>query len=339
MQILRNVSLKPYNTFGIDVSARYLAVVRSLNDLQQLLRTDIYRNNRRYILGGGSNILLVNDFDGLIIINEIYGINVLRKDDTHIDIRAGGGENWHAFVMYCVYNDFAGVENLALIPGKVGAAPIQNIGAYGVELKDVFLQLEAVNLETAARETFDHAACRFAYRNSYFKNEGKGRYFITTVTMRLNRRPALNLSYYALEEALKDVNPKQLDIRTVSETVSRIRVSKLPDPRTIGNSGSFFKNPEVSPETHDRLKAEFPDLRAFELPGGGYKLAAGWMIEQCGWRGKRVGNTGAYKNQALVLVNHGGATGTEVRKLAEAIQDSVKQKFGIHLTPEVNIVE
>lgn len=335
--IQENVSLLPYHTFGIEVSARYFATINTVDEMRELLQDPRFRPLPKLILGGGSNVLFTSDFPGLVIRNQLKGIGQVREDAAHVWVRAMSGEVWHELVLYCLDHDLAGIENLSLIPGTVGAAPMQNIGAYGVELREVFEELEAMNLETGEIEKFDHEQCQFGYRESIFKKEAKGRYFITAVTLRLNKVPEFNVSYGAIRNTLDEKGISDLSIRVISEAICEIRRSKLPDPAVLGNSGSFFKNPEIPQEQFKQLKAQFPEIVGYELPNGKVKVAAGWLIEQCGWKGKRVGETGSHARQALVLVNYGHAQGADVARLAADIQRSVKEKFGIELKPEVNI--
>ncbi|MBU6343059.1 MAG: UDP-N-acetylmuramate dehydrogenase [Bacteroidetes bacterium] len=330
------VSLLPYNTFGIDVSAAHFTTCQSVASLKEALKSGV---QPILILGGGSNILFTKPVDGLVIRNEIEGMEVVRSFENRVWVKVGGGVLWHDFVQWAVKQDFGGVENLSLIPGTVGAAPVQNIGAYGVELKDVFVKLEAVSLETGKLHHFSAADCAFAYRDSYFKRAGKNKFCITSVTLTLSKkRHRLNLSYGDILRTLQEMGVKKPEIADVSRAVVHIRSSKLPDPAKIGNCGSFFKNPEVERPVFESIRAEFPNLNGFDLPNGKVKIPAGWLIEQCGWKGKRVGNTGAYEKQALVLVNYGGAKGAEVKTLASMIIDSVKTRFGVNLEAEVNIL-
>ncbi len=335
----QNVSLLPYNTFHIDVNARYFVAVRSIDDVTSLLSTDVFRENKRTFLGGGSNILFTRDFDGLVIRNELRGIEVMNEDAESVVLKVQSGENWHSFVMYCVERNLGGIENLSLIPGTVGAAPMQNIGAYGVEVKDVIVEVEAVELGTGRVVTFDNAACKFGYRESYFKHEGKGRFFISSVTLRLTRKDhRYNTTYGALQETLRQISGGEPSIKAISDSVIHIRRTKLPDPAVVGNAGSFFKNPSVSESEFRELKKDYPDVPGYAEGSGMMKVPAGWMIEQCGWKGKRFSSIGVHPNQALVLVNYGGGTGSEIENLARKIQSSVKEKFNINLHPEVNII-
>jgi UDP-N-acetylmuramate dehydrogenase len=335
--ILENVSLKKYNTFGVEASARWYTEINTVEDLKSLFTDLKWKHTERLVLGGGSNLLLTKNFDGLIIRMNIKGItNEVIAD--RIIVRAGAGEVWNDLVMYCVENGFAGMENLSLIPGSVGASPIQNIGAYGVELKDVFQYCTAFDIETGTMLQFKKEDCEFAYRESIFKSKLKNKVIITSVDFNLSKMPLLNISYGAIAEELKLRGIKEPTIKDVSDVVSSIRVSKLPDPSTIGNSGSFFKNPTLSEEEFKQVKSSFPDTVHYCLPNNTVKLAAGWLIEQCGWKGKRIGDVGTWKNQALVLVNHGNATGSAIYDLSSAIISDVKLKFGVTLEREVNVL-
>lgn len=337
MKFKQHYSLKNYNTFGIDVRARYFVEVTTIAELQTAIEKNPLQRNVM-ILGGGSNLLLTKDVEKLVILNRIAGFEVVEEDQKTVVVRVGGGENWHEFVLECVRRNLGGVENLSLIPGTVGAAPIQNIGAYGVELKDVFERLEAVHLQTGKIEVFEVEDCRFGYRDSVFKRELKGKYAIAYVYFRLQKVAQLNTSYGAISSVLTQKRIAQPTIQDVSTAVIEIRQSKLPDPKVLGNSGSFFKNPELEQQQFNALQKRFPDIVHYPLPSGKVKVPAAWLIEQCGWKGKRVGNTGAYEKQALVLVNYGEASGVEVWQLAQAIAQSVKEKFGIEIAPEVNVL-
>ena len=284
-------------------------------------------------------MLLCNDYPGLLIRNAIKGLQIVHEDDDHVLLRVYSGESWHETVMYCVERNWGGIENLSLIPGTVGAAPMQNIGAYGVELEQVFDQLEALNLNTLELETFNKTQCAFGYRESVFKRQLKGQYFIYSVTFKLSKKPIIHADYGDIQAILneKGLSAETAGIKDVSDAVIHIRQSKLPDPKVLGNSGSFFKNPQISKEHFEALKLQFPDIKGYPQ-NDGIKVPAGWLIEQCGWKGKRVGNTGSHSKQALVLVNYGGATGSEIYQLAQDIIQSVADKFSIQLEPEVNIV-
>jgi len=337
LQIQENVSLKNFNTFGVEAKARYFVEINHQEELAELFMDAQWKHTNILILGGGSNMLLLNDYDGLVIRIYIRGIeHRISKDDVFVE--AGAGEVWNDLVNYCVAREYAGLENLSLIPGSVGASPIQNIGAYGVELKDVFHSCTAFEIATGTFKTFTKADCRFDYRESIFKNELKGQYIIVSVKFHLSLTPNFNLKYGAIEQELQNRHIDTPTLKDVSQVVSHIRVSKLPDPSTIGNAGSFFKNPIIGTEQFEKIHAKFPELVHYPAGEGMIKLAAGWLIEQCGWKGKVSGNTGTWKNQALVLVNHGGATGQEVYSFSSQIIDSVYTKFGVMLQREVNII-
>lgn len=340
INIQNNISLQPFNTFGISAIANQFISIKQSTDLQDLIQSDYLANRPVFILGGGSNILLKNDFDGIVLKMDILNKNIIQEDENHVWIKVGSGENWHEFVLWSLAQDYFGIENLSLIPGTVGASPIQNIGAYGVELKDVFHELEAINLKTGQSQIFSHQTCQFGYRNSIFKNELKGQFCITSVVFKLSKTPQLHINYGAIQRELEATNiPKnQWTPKMVSDVVIAIRSSKLPDPAKIGNSGSFFKNPTIPLAQFKILQKQFPNIVFYELPNDKIKVPAGWLIEQCGWKGKRVGNTGTYKNQALVLVNHGNATGEEIYQLSSDILASVLDKFGITLDREVNVI-
>jgi len=334
--IQQHISLLPYNTFGLEAHAAFFAEVFSTQELLDVLQSGI---QPVMILGGGSNMLLTSDVNGLVIKNSIGGIREVGSKGNKVYVQAGGGVVWHELVCWAVEHGFGGIENLSLIPGTTGAAPVQNIGAYGVELKDVFVELEAVDLGSGEIRTFDHATCRFGYRDSIFKHEAKGQYCITTVTLALTRSEhQLNISYGDIRKTLETNGISNPGIADISRAVIQIRSSKLPDPARIGNCGSFFKNPEVPRSVLDHILTTHPQAVHYDLPDGRVKIPAGWLIEQCGWKGKRVGNTGCYEKQALVLVNYGGATGQEVKDLAYVIIDSVEKTFGVRLEPEVNII-
>jgi UDP-N-acetylmuramate dehydrogenase len=337
MKLFENVSLKPYNTFGLDVTARYFSPFSSLSQLQEALDFSELQINL-LVLGGGSNILLTKDVDGVVLKNEVMGIEVVREDSMHVYVKAGAGVNWHEFVQYCLEHNYAGVENLSLIPGNVGASPMQNIGAYGVEIKDVFQELEAFHIKEQAYRTFSLEECQFGYRESVFKRKYRNQYVIMSVTYRLNKVPKYNTSYGAIRQELERMGVSDLSIQAISQAVINIRTSKLPDPKEVGNAGSFFKNPQVPNSQYESLKKEYPQIVAFPVDAEHTKLAAGWLIEQCGWKGYRKGDTGCYPKQALVLVNYGKATGAEIYELSKTIITSVKEKFGVTLEREVNII-
>lgn len=338
IEIKENYGLQELNTFHLDIHAKYFVVVNNHEEFHALMELDTFKKEHKFILGGGSNILFTGDYNGLIIKNNFSGIEQVGEDKNHFYVKSGAGEVWHQFVLYCISKNYAGVENLSLIPGSVGAGPIQNIGAYGVELKDVFHELSATDLNTGEEKIFDAVSCKFGYRNSIFKNELKNNLIITSVTFRLNKQPVFNTSYGAIEQELQKMQVKEKNIHAISEAVCRIRKSKLPDPALLGNCGSFFKNPEIEQSLFQQLKISFPSMPGYEVPDGRIKIAAGWLIEQCGWKGKKVGHTGSHKDQALVLVNYGGASGKEIVQLSADIQNSVLDKFGINLEAEVNIL-
>ena len=336
--ILKNASLKQYNTFGIEAKAKVFATFSSSEELKKLLLTREYKDAKKLILGGGSNVLFTKDFDGLILKNNIKGIEVDKEDDEFVWVKASAGESWHDLVLFAIENGYGGIENLSYIPGSVGAAPMQNIGAYGVEMKDVFFELEAMNIKTGDEVRFTKKRCLFGYRDSIFKNFYKDQYVITNVTIKLTKKPILNLSYGAIQTELHAMGIFRPTINDVSKAVIKIRQSKLPDPKEIGNSGSFFKNPVITKEKLEELKLKFPEIVSYAVNKKHVKLAAGWLIDQAGWKGKTIENYGVHKDQALVLVNHGGAKGEDIFKLSEDILADIKTKYGIELEREVNIM-
>lgn len=337
LQIQENISLKNFNTFGLEAFAKYFIEINHEADLIEIFADAKWQTINKLVLGGGSNMLFTRNFDGLVIRMNIRGIeNRINHDEVIVE--AGAGEVWNDFVNYCVDHGFAGVENLSLIPGSVGASPIQNIGAYGVELKDVFKSCKAFDISTGNFLEFNKEACHFGYRESIFKQDLKGKYIITSVKFILSLNANLNTRYGAIEQELAARNIAQPAIKDISQVVSHIRISKLPDPTTIGNAGSFFKNPIITKAQFDLIHKQFPDIVYFFVGNNDVKLAAGWMIEQCGWKGKTVGQTGTWKNQALVLVNHGSASGADIYNLSTEIINSVRLKFGVSLEREVNII-
>ncbi len=338
MNIQQDVSLKSYNTFGIDVKAAFMAEFINPQELISLINNSTYSNLSKLVLGGGSNILFTKNFEGLVLKNNIPGIEIIEDRGEDVLVKAGAGVKWHSLVTWCIDKGLGGIENLSLIPGNTGAAPIQNIGAYGVEIKDTFHQLEAVDITTGTASSYNRRQCEFGYRDSIFKKALKGKVVITSVTFALTRNPVLKLSYGAIEQQLKSMGIAIPDVKAVSDAVCAIRRSKLPDPVQIGNAGSFFKNPEISEIEIEALRKLYPGIVSFPLPGGNVKVAAGWLIEQCGWKGKVIGNTGSHKDQALVLVNYGNASGNEIWDLALTIQKSVREKFGVLIEPEVNVM-
>ena len=335
-----NVSLKLWNTFGIPANARFWAVITNETDLKTVLQNEAFRAMNRLVLGGGSNVLLTQDFDGLVLKIDVQGIKKVREDEQHVYLEVGAGVNWHELVMYCVDNGLAGMENLSLIPGTTGAAPMQNIGAYGVEIEQIFDSLTAVHIQTGEVRRFSHADCRFGYRESVFKHELKGQYIIMNVTFRLNKQPTFHTRYGAIQETLTEmgITDETLSIKAISDAVIHIRRSKLPDPAEIGNAGSFFKNPEIPKTQFDALKTQYPNLPGYPVDDNTVKVPAGWLIEQSGWKGRRIGDAGVHTKQALVLVNYGGATGYDILAIAGQVQQTVLEKFGIQLTPEVNVI-
>ena len=342
MQISENISLKKYNTFGVDVKAEYFAGFTNTNELNELLEfkkpTNTHQQPPVLILGGGSNILFTKNVDGLVLKNEIKGIEKINEDEDYIYIKAGAGENWHQLVLYSLQNNWAGLENLSLIPGNTGASPMQNIGAYGVEIKDVFYQLEAFHLQEKKIVNFGLKDCEFGYRESVFKRKLKGQFVTTSITFRLNKTPKFNTNYGAINQELEALGVKELSIQAISQAIINIRSSKLPNPAEIGNAGSFFKNPEIDAGTFEKLKDTNPAIVGYPVANGMVKLAAGWLIEQCGWKGYRKGDAGCHSKQALVLVNYGHAKGNEIYNLSGEIIQSVQDKFGVLLEREVNII-
>lgn len=342
MNFQENISLKAYNSFGIDAMAKYFASFNTLAELEEAIgftnRATGNGQMETLILGGGSNILFTKNYDGLVLKNQLTGIEKIDEDENYVYVKAGAGESWHELVLYCINHNLAGMENLSLIPGSVGASPMQNIGAYGVEIKDVFFSLEAFHLQDKKIITFNNSDCAFGYRESVFKEKYKNQFVITSVICRLNKKPVFNTSYGAIEKELELMGVKDISIQAISQAVINIRSSKLPNPAEIGNAGSFFKNPEIASHEFHKLTGMFPDIVGYELPNGNVKLAAGWMIEQCGWKGYRKGDAGCYTKQALVLVNYGNASGNEIYELSEQIINTVSQKFGVLLSREVNVV-
>jgi UDP-N-acetylmuramate dehydrogenase len=339
IQFEKNISLRAFNTFGVDAKAKYLVRIDTKEAFKELIRTEIYKSMPHLILGGGSNILFTKDFDGLVIKDELKGIEIISETDDKIDIKAWAGENWHSFVMYCVKNNYGGIENLSLIPGTTGAAPMQNIGAYGVEIKETVSEVEAIDLQTGDERIFKNEECRFDYRESVFKKELKEKYFISSVTLTLTKKNHFfNTSYGALQDTLKQMNASHITLQSISDAVIQIRKSKLPDPSVIGNAGSFFKNPIITLSHYEKLKKSYPLIPGYASESQLVKVPAGWLIEQCEWKGKKINHTGVHAQQALVLVNYGDAKGEEIFQLSLHVQSSVKEKFDIALTAEVNII-
>ena len=331
-------NLKPYNTFGIECYAQRYCEVHETNDLKELILKEKLLDQKHLILGGGSNVLLCEKFSGLVINNSIKGRGISESNDDYCIVKAGAGVVWHDLVLYSLEQNLGGIENLSLIPGKCGAAPIQNIGAYGVELKDSFYSLEALDKKSGEVHEFNSRDCEFGYRDSIFKNKAKGQFIITSISLKLRRNPKLNLEYGAIRQTLEALGIQNPNIKDVSRAVISIRQSKLPDPRHIGNAGSFFKNPVLSLGRFNALKEKHPGIPSYPVSDDEVKVPAAWLIDQAGWKGKTFGTYGVHKNQALVLVNYGGAKGSEISDLAYKIQDDVLQKFGVKLEPEVTII-
>jgi UDP-N-acetylmuramate dehydrogenase len=336
----KNVNIQAFNTFGIPVSAAYFGEFDSVEKLNDLLKESQALNTEMMILGGGSNVLFTKSFDGVILRNCLSGIELVSESKNEVVVKAGAGVVWHDFVLYCINKGWGGIENLSLIPGSVGASPMQNIGAYGVEIKDVFHSLKAYHIETCEVRTFSKTDCAFGYRESVFKNIYKNQFVITEVSYRLKKNHTVNTTYGAINDALKEIGIDEPSIADVSKAVISIRESKLPNPKVLGNAGSFFKNPVIQKSHAEKLKKEFPTMPNYPVPGNEnlIKVAAGWLIEEAGFKGLRKGNHGVHEKQALVLVNYGGATGNEIYALSTEIKDSVVQKFGIVLEREVNIL-
>jgi UDP-N-acetylmuramate dehydrogenase len=333
----QNISLKPYNTFGIDAKASYFATFSNVNQLKELINKAKELNKEILILGGGSNILLTKDVDTVVLKNELYGMHLLQEDESSYLVQCAAGEVWHTFVQYTIANNYQGLENLSLIPGTTGAAPMQNIGAYGVEIKDVFFELEALNIQTGIIEKFNKAQCEFGYRESVFKKQLKGKYIITSVTFRLNKEPKYNTSYGAIQEILTAKNIIHATAKDISTAVIAIRESKLPNPKQIGNAGSFFKNPEISTEQYMQLKEQYNAIPGYVINDKVIKVPAGWLIEQANYKGLSKGKYGVHTKQALVLVNYGGALGKDIYNLSTEIIVTIQKKFNITLEREVNV--
>lgn len=341
MQVQKDFSLKKYNTFGIAATAKYFSAFFNEHELRSIIENN-KKITTKMVLGGGSNILFTRDYDGLVLKNEISGMNLIKEDKNYVYIKAGGGVKWHNLVMFCVNQNLGGLENLSLIPGNVGASPMQNIGAYGVEIKDVFHQLEAFHLKEKEVQIFSADDCSFGYRESVFKNKYKDQFAILNVTYRLRKNPVFNISYGALQAELEKMNITDLTVKAISDAVINIRTSKLPDPALIGNAGSFFKNPVITShqlyEIHRLHENDERDIPFYKIDEMHFKIPAGWLIEKCGWKGYKKDDAGCYEKQALVLVNYGNATGKEIYDLSGEIQISVREKFGIDLEREVNIL-
>lgn len=336
MNIHENVSLKPYNTFGLDVQAKYFIEIKNLNDLKEIVKAN--KSDKLFILGGGSNMLLTQDINKIVVKLDLQGISVVEDSDNYVLVEAQAGENWHEFVLWCIEHNYGGVENLSLIPGNVGTTPIQNIGAYGVEIKDVMHSCKALNVKTLEIVEFTNAQCEFGYRESIFKNELKDQYIIISTTYKLTKENhTLKIEYGAIKGELEANNITSPTIKDISDAVIAIRESKLPNPKEIGNSGSFFKNPIVDKETFLRLQNGYPTMPYYIVSENEVKIPAGWLIEISGFKGYRLGDAGVHTQQALVLVNYGKAEGIQIKKLSETIQREVFNLFGIKIDAEVNI--
>jgi UDP-N-acetylmuramate dehydrogenase len=337
MDIQQDFSLKNYNTFGIDVKAREFVSVHSAGELKQAIAEN--RGKKLFILGGGSNMLLTKDIDALVLHIGIKGTRIVTEDENHVWIEANAGENWHQFVLYAISRDYGGLENMSLIPGNVGTTPIQNIGAYGAEIKDTMVSCDALDIETLEVKTFLNADCHFGYRESVFKNQVKGRYIIVSVQFKLTKHShVVRTAYGDIQAELASKNITSPTIKNVSDAVTAIRQSKLPDPTILGNSGSFFKNPVIPKAQFDRLHEKFPDVKSFPVSETEVKVPAGWLIEKAGLKGRRFGNAGVHEKQALVIVNYGGATGAEILDVSKKVQQTVKDMFGVEIEAEVNVV-
>jgi UDP-N-acetylmuramate dehydrogenase len=339
IQLERNIQLQPFNTFGIKASARYWCRVASIDEVSELISQPVYQQERRLILGGGSNVLFTQDFEGLIIKSEMKGIAIMDEDEDRILVKVNAGEAWHDFVIHCVNNNWGGVENLSLIPGTIGAAPIQNIGAYGVEIKDVIEKVEAIDVLSGLVISFTREECCFGYRESVFKEKFKKKYFISSVTLSLTKKNHhFNIEYGAIKDILNQQRGGSITLQAISNAVMTIRKNKLPDPSLIGNAGSFFKNPTITYKHYELIKNINPTMPYYTTENQNVKIPAAWLIEQCGWKGKRLNNIGVHQHQALVLVNYGDGNGNDIFQLATDIASSVKEKFDITLTTEVNII-
>jgi UDP-N-acetylmuramate dehydrogenase len=337
MTIQKNISLKNLNTFKIDAYCDYFARVSNNDDFHELTATSEFLRSKKIILGGGSNMLFTKNFDGMVIKNEYAGINIIGEDEDVVFVKAGGGVVWDDLVSFSVRKNLGGIENLALIPGTAGAAPVQNIGAYGQELKDSFFSLEALNLETGNEIFLKKADCKFGYRTSIFKNELKNKTIVTHIILRLKKNPIPDVTYGGLKRELNYTDRSTYTIAEISDAIRKIREQKLPDPAVIGSAGSFFKNPEIKELQYLKLKEIFSDMPGYKTESGLVKIPAGWLIEQTGWKGKEIGNVATYSKQALVIINKGSATGSEVLEFSEKIKRSVIEKYGIALEKEVNI--
>lgn len=337
MEILNHFSLKNYNTFGIEANAKQFVGVHSVADLKTVLIENKTKN--KFILGGGSNMLLTQDIDALVIHIDLKGKKIVEENDDFVWVESQAGENWHEFVLWTINQNFGGLENMSLIPGNVGTTPVQNIGAYGTEIKDTFVSCSAIKIDTLEMKKFSKEECHFGYRESVFKNEVKDQYIITSVVFKLTKRNhKINISYGDIASELEKNNITTPTLKDVSNAVIAIRQSKLPDPKVLGNSGSFFKNPIVLKSDFEKIHQKFPEMKFYEISETEVKVPAGWLIEQAGFKGKRYGDAGIHKNQALVLVNYGSATGQEILNVSKEIQDTIFRTFGISIEAEVNII-
>ncbi|MEX2594012.1 MAG: UDP-N-acetylmuramate dehydrogenase [Anditalea sp.] len=337
MNIQKNISLKEYNTFGIDKKAELFIQVSSAQEVVHALNEARNLDLPVFVLGGGSNILLTQNIEALVIQINIKGYKLLKEDQNHVWVQVGAGEVWHDFVLKAIASNWAGVENLSLIPGTVGASPMQNIGAYGVEIKEVFDSLEAINIQTLEKEIFDYSQCEFGYRESVFKHKAKGQYIITQVVFRLNKKPSFNIGYGAIKDTLREMGITTLSLEAISKAIIHIRQSKLPNPKVVGNAGSFFKNPTLPKTGYQELQKVYPDIPGY-VNENGIKVPAAWFLEQAGWKGKTFGKVGVHKNHPLVLVNYGNGEGSAIKELSIQIQKDIEEKFGIFLQPEVNLI-
>jgi len=338
MIIKNDFCLSPYNTFGLEVMARKLSIITSVNNLIELYNERQLTNNKVLVLSKGSNVLFTKHFEGLVLLNQILGKKIIEESEDNVLLKVSSGESWPSLVEYSIENNWGGLENMTDIPGKVGAAPVQNIGAYGVEIKDVLVSLEAFDLVSGKIIKFTNAECNFGYRTSIFKTSHKDRYFITSITIKLSKNPKINLSYEPLSKGFTKQLKSNISIKAVSNKISEIRKLKIPNPDNIKNAGSFFKNPIISQVKLDELRSSYPLIPFYKLSKNQYKLAAAWLIEQCGWKGKRIGDIGTYENQALILINFGNATGNEIISFAQTVQASVANRFNVDLEFEVNVV-
>ena len=336
LKVNSNFSLKEYNTFNIDANASQFVMVSSVDECKEWLSSGVSDNRNVLVIGEGSNLLFTRDFDGVVLQPLMNFINVIEEGEDTVLIEAGAGNRWDDFVKYCVENSFYGVENLSLIPGSVGASPVQNIGAYGVEVKDVIEEVKGIFIDSGDEFCYKNMECEFAYRNSIFKKELRGKVVITSVVYRLSKKVFFNLDYGHLRESLEDYG--EVNIENIRSVIVSVRNSKLPDPEVTGNAGSFFKNPEIPQPEYDTLKAAYPDMPGYNLENGLVKIPAGWLIDKAGWKGKTMGRAGVHPQQALVLINRGNATGNDILKLAKAVVDDISNKFHITLEKEVNVI-